>query len=213
MKRALMLFLSWFIAAFAVSVHAADLQAGKHYTPVVPAQNTSSPGKIEVLEFFSYGCPHCNDFHPLVNEWVAKQPKDVVVRRVPVSFGRPEWARLAKIYYALEATGNLDKLDAEVFIAIHEKRIRFATDEAVVQWVASKGIDGKKFADAMNGFSIQSQVQRGDQLATAFRIGGVPAIGVDGRFLLKNEAAENYADLLKMTETLINQVRKEPKKK
>jgi thiol:disulfide interchange protein DsbA len=169
--------------------------------------------KIEVIEFFSYGCPHCSDFHPLISQWAAKLPKDVTFRRVPVSFNRPEWARLARIYYALEATGDLAKLDVAVFMAIHEQRIAFKTDEAVVAWAASKGIDGKKFGDAMASFSMQSKVLRGDQEATAARIEGVPALAVDGKFLINNEAANGYEDLLRITDSVIAKARQERKGK
>jgi thiol:disulfide interchange protein DsbA len=130
-----------------------------------------------------------------------------------VSFNRPEWARLSRIYFALEATGDLAKLDAAVFIAIHEQRIEFKTDEAVVAWAASKGIDAKKFADALASFSMQSKVQRADQDAGAARIGGVPAIAVDGRFLVNNEAASSYQDLLKITDAIVEKVRQERKGK
>ncbi|MCK9389876.1 MAG: thiol:disulfide interchange protein DsbA/DsbL, partial [Sulfuritalea sp.] len=160
-------------------------------------------------EFFSYGCPHCSDFHPFVSQWVAKLPKDVSFRRVPVSFNRPEWARLARIYYALEATGDLAKLDAAVFIAIHEQRVAFRTDEAAISWAASKGADGKKFGDALASFSMQSKVQRGDQEATAARISGVPALVVDGKFLVNNEAASNFEELLKLTDSVIAKARQE----
>lgn len=212
MKRALLITLSWCLTAFAAHALAADLQAGKHYTAVNPPL-TSVAGKIEVVEFFSYGCPHCKDFNPVIHNWSDKLPKDVTLRRVPITFGRPEWARLAKIYYALEATGNLAKLDNEVFAAIHDQRIRFANDDAVVQWVASKGGDAKKFSDAFNGFSIQSQVARGDQEASAYKIPGVPAIGVDGRFLMKGDATNSYGELLQFTDSMIAQARKEKAKK
>jgi len=173
----------------------------------------SPKDKIEVIEFFSYGCNHCNDFHPLISQWAAKLPKDVSFRRVPVSFNRPEWARLSRIYYALEATGDLAKLDTAVFIAIHEQRMAFKTDEAVVAWAAGKGIDGKKFGDAMASFSMQSKVQRADQDATAARISGVPSLAVDGKFLINNEAASSYEDLLRITDTVIAKARLERKAK
>lgn len=212
MKRAVLIALSWFLTAFAA--HAQTLEAGKHFTPVNPPQASQTPGKIEVVEFFSYGCPHCADINPLIKDWAARLPADVSFRRVPVSFGRPAWARLAKIYYALEATGNLSRLDQEVFSAIHGQRVNLmASDEAVMQWVASKGIDVKAFSGAFNGFSINSQVMRGDQESAAFRVSGVPAIAVDGRFMMKNEAAANYGDLLRMTDTMIAQVRAEKRKK
>lgn len=216
MKRTLLLALSWIVAAFAafaLSAHAAELEVGKQYTLVNPPVTPSNPGKIEVIEFFSYGCPHCSEFNPLVHEWAAKLPKDVSIRRVPISFGRPAWARLAKIYYALEATGDLDKLDADVFFAIHKQGNGFATEESIVKWVASKGIDAKKFSDAFNSFSINSQVQRGDQEGAAYRIQGVPAIVVDGRYLVINEGAGGYAGLLSITDGLIAKARSEKRKK
>lgn len=213
MKRTLLLALSWIVAAFAFSAHAAELEAGKQYTMINPPVATSNPGKIEVIEFFSYGCPHCSEFNPLVHEWQAKLPKDVSFRRVPISFGRPAWARLAKIYYALEATGDLDKLDAEVFLAIHKQGNGFPSDESIMKWAASKGIDAKKFSDAFNGFSIGSQVQRGDQEGVAHRIQGVPALVVDGRYLVINEGAGGYAGLLTVTDGLIAKARSEKRKK
>jgi protein dithiol oxidoreductase (disulfide-forming) len=212
MKRAVLIALSWLLTSFAV--HAQTLEAGTHYTPVTPPQASQAPGKIEVVEFFSYGCPHCSDLNPLLKDWAARLPADVSFRRVPVTFGRPAWARLAKIYYALEATGNLSKLDQEVFNAIHGQRVNLmASDDAVMQWVASKGIDTKAFSSAFNGFSINSQVMRGDQETAAFRVSGVPAIAIDGRFMMRNEAATGYAELLKMTDTMIAQVRNEKRKK
>ena len=192
--------------------HAADPQAGREYKPISPPL-ASPKDKIEVVEFFSYGCNHCNDFHPIISKWAANLPKDVSFRRIPVSFGRPEWARLSRIYYALEATGDLAKLDAAVFIAIHEQRIAFKTDEAVVAWAASKGIDAKKFGEAMAGFSMQSRVQRADADAGAAKIGGVPSLALDGRYLVNNEAANSYQDLLRITDAIVDKVRKERKGK
>ncbi len=210
MKRLIALLFATLITAFAApgASLAADLQAGRDFTPISPPL-PGSKGKIEVIEFFSYGCPHCSDFHPLVTPWAAKLPKDVSFRRVPVSFNRPEWARLARIYYALEATGDLAKLDAAVFIAIHEQRVVFRTDEAVVSWASGKGVDGKKFGDALASFSMQSKVQRGDQDATAARIPGVPALVVDGKFLVNNEAAGNFDEMLKLTDRVIAKARQE----
>lgn len=191
---------------------AADPQAGRDFKSIDPPL-PSAKGKIEVIEFFSYGCPHCSDFHPLIGQWAAKLPKDVTFRRVPVSFNRPEWARLSRLYFALEATGELAKLDTAVFLAIHEQRVMFRTDEAVVSWAASKGADAKKFGDALASFSMQSKVQRADQDATASRISGVPALVVDGKFLINNEAASNYEELLKLADGVIAKARQERKGK
>lgn len=214
MKRLIALLFATLLSSLALSGLglAAEPQAGRDFKPIDPPL-AASKGKIEVIEFFSYGCSHCSDFHPLITPWAAALPKDVSFRRVPVSFNRPEWARLARIYYALEATGDLAKLDAQVFIAIHEQRVSFKTDEAVVAWAASKGIDAKKFGDAMAAFSMQSKVQRGDQEATAVRISGVPSLAVDGKFLVNNEAASNYQDLLRLLDSVVAKARQERKGK
>ena len=210
MKRLIALLCAGLLCSFAASGPglAAEPQAGRDFKPISPPL-ASSKGKIEVIEFFSYGCPHCSDFHPFVSQWVARLPKDVSFRRVPVSFNRPEWARLSRVYHALEATGDLAKLDAAVFVALHEQRVAFRTDEAVVSWAASKGADGKKLAEALTSFSMQSKVQRSDQEATAARISGVPALAVDGKFLVNNEAASNHEELLKLTDAVIAKARQE----
>jgi len=210
MKRLIALLFAGLISSLAASSPslAAEPQAGRDFKPINPPLATAK-GKIEVIEFFSYGCPHCSDFHPLVSQWAAKLPKDVSFRRVPVSFNRPEWARLSRIYFALEATGDLAKFDAAVFIAIHEQRVNFKNDETVISWATSKGIDGKKFGDALTGFSMQSKVQRADQEAVAAKISGVPALAVDGKYLINNEAAGTFEELLKLTDSVIAKVRQE----
>jgi thiol:disulfide interchange protein DsbA len=214
MKQLLALLCAALITSFGLTGAslAADAQAGRDFKPISPPL-TSAKDKIEVIEFFSYGCPHCSDFHPIIGKWAANLPKDVSFRRVPVSFGRPEWARLAKIFYSLEATGDLAKLDTAVFIALHEQRVTFKTDEAVFSWVAGRGADAKKFTDAFNGFSMASKVKRGDDDATGAKIGGVPSLAVDGKYLVNNEAASSYEDLLRITDAVIAKARQDRKGK
>ncbi len=214
MKRLVTLLFATLISSLAFSglSLAADPQEGRDFKTISPPL-ASPRDKIEVIEFFSYGCNHCSDFHPLISKWAEKLPKDVSFRRIPVSFNRPEWARLSRIYYALEATGDLAKLDAAVFIAIHEQRVQFKTDEAVVAWAASKGADAKKFGEAMGAFSMQAKIQRADQDASAARIGGVPSLAVDGKYLINSEAAGNYEELLKLTDSVIAKARQERKGK
>ncbi len=214
MKRLVTLLFATLISSLAFSglSLAADPREGRDFKTISPPL-ASPRDKIEVIEFFSYGCNHCSDFHPLISKWAEKLPKDVSFRRIPVSFNRPEWARLSKIYYALEATGDLAKLDAAVFIAIHEQRVQFKTDEAVVAWAASKGADAKKFGEAMGAFSMQAKIQRADQDASAARIGGVPSLAVDGKYLINSEAAGNYEELLKLTDSVIAKARQERKGK
>lgn len=211
MKR-LTILATFFMSAMLVfgsnAVVAADLQVGRDYTVIDPPLPSASPGKIEVVEFFSYGCSHCYEFHPLIVAWTAKLPKDVVLRRVPVTLSRPPWMRLAGIYYGLDATGNIDKLDGEVFKAIHVDRVNFDSNEAVANWVNSKGADGKKVVDAMNSFGVQTRLKQVDPESARYGIAGTPALAVNGRYLV-NTAGKNYGDLLVITDALITKVRSE----
>jgi len=193
-------------AALALGVPALAQTAGKDYTPVSPAQPTEDAARIEILEFFSYGCPHCSDFHPLLAQWAAKQPGDVVVRKVPITFGRAAWANAARLHYALEATGDLARLDGEVFKAIHGERINLFEESAIKEWVAKKGVDPKKFADAFSSFGVMSKVKRGDQLAQAYKIQGVPAMAVEGKYLV---GGKDFAEQLAIADKLIAKARAE----
>ncbi len=180
--------------------------AGKDYIPVSPPQPTDNPGKIEVVEFFSYGCPHCADFNPSVHAWAAKLPADVAFRKVPITFGRAAWVGIAKLYYTLEITGDLARLDQEVFKAIHTDRVGLFDEKVLTEWVAKKGVDPKKFADTFNSFGVMSKVKRGDQLAATFKLQGVPSLGVEGKYLVGDKS---HQELLAITDQLIAKSRSE----
>ncbi|AJP47808.1 hypothetical protein PG1C_03680 [Rugosibacter aromaticivorans] len=192
--------------------YADELQSGRDYSMI--DQPLAVPkDKIEVVEFFSYGCPHCNDFHPVLDAWAAKLPKDVTLRRVPVSFNRPSWARLSRVYFTLDAMGDLPRLNGAVFKALHEDRINFNSDEVVIDWAVKNGLDGKKFGAMLSSFSIQSMVPRADQESASAHIQGVPSLVVDGKYLLNNESAANFGDLLKHVDSLVAKARAERKRK
>ena len=180
--------------------------AGKDYTPINPAQPTDDPAKIEVLEFFSYGCPHCHDFHPIISAWAAKLPSDIIFKRVPITFGRAAWANIAKLYYTLESTGDLAKLDMDVFKAIHNERINLFDEKTLTEWVIKKGVDPKKFADTFNSFGVMSKVKRGDQLAQGHKIQGVPAISIEGKYLV---GGKDFTEQLAIADKLIAKARSE----
>ena len=194
--------------SLALPVHA-QLAAGKDYIVIEPAQATDNPAKIEVIEFFSYGCPHCSDFHPMVGKWAARLPADVVFKRVPVSFNRPQWTNLAKLYYALEVIGDLAKLDSSVFHALNVKGLNLSDDKSIAEWVAAQGVDAKKFSDAYSSFGVVSKTKRADQLAQASKIRGVPALVVDGRYLVTGQDLKSQADLLALTDKIIDKARSE----
>lgn len=201
------------VALFAMAVPATAQTAGRDYAAIEPAQATDNPARIEVIEFFSYGCPHCSEFHPTVSKWSAKLPAEVSFKRVPVSFGRAQWANLSKLFYALEATGELAKLDGAVFHALHEKGLKLYDDKSIVEWVGAQGVDVKKFTDAYNSFGVVSKVKRADQIAMAYKVQGVPALAVDGKYMVLNEGVKSNDDLVARTEKLIDKVRLERGKK
>ena len=194
------------IALGATAALPAFAQSAAPYTPIMPAQPTEDAGKIEVLEFFSYGCPHCADFNPLLSSWVAKQQGDVVIRKVPITFGRPAWATIAKLYYTLEVTGDLHRLESEVFKAIHVERQNLFEEKALTEWAVKKGVDAKKFAETFNSFGVMSKVKRGDQMAQAYKIQGVPALAVEGKYLV---GGKDFNETLSITDSLITKVRSE----
>jgi thiol:disulfide interchange protein DsbA len=196
------------LAGAALPVAAAPLQQGRDYEPIQPPQPGESAGKIEVLEFFSYGCPHCKDFHPLVMAWAAKLPKDVSFKRVPVTFGRAAWRNLARLYHSLQATGDLVRLDTTVFRAIHEQRINLYTDKSISAWVQGQSVDAKRFAAAFESFTVNTQVARDEQLEKNYKVQGVPLLTVAGRYAVTGQAAKGLADLLPIADGLIGMARK-----
>ena len=211
-------FSGWFLAITLATLAVdapvrAELVVGRDYLPIVPAQMTDNPAKIEVIEFFSYGCPHCNEFHPTVSRWSASLPADVTFKRVPVSFGRPQWASLARLYYALETTGDLSRLDGAVFDALHKTGSKLYDDKSITEWVAAQGVDAKKFSDAYNSFGVVSKARRADQMSQAYKIQGVPAMAVDGKYLVTGKEIKSLAELPMLTDQVIGMARSERKKK
>jgi thiol:disulfide interchange protein DsbA len=194
-------------AAQAAAAPAMQLVEGRDWGPISPPQAGDSPGKIEVLEFFSYGCGHCRDFNPLITRWEKKLPKDISFRRVPVVFGRAAWSSLARLFYTLEATGQLTRLDQAVFDAIHLRKTDLYTEKAVLNWVASQGVDSKAFRDQMNSFAVETRMARGETLARNYKVTGVPLVTVDGRYAVLGNAAKGQSDLLVIADGLIAQSR------
>ena len=187
----------------------AQLAAGVDFAEIKPPLQVDNPAKIEVVEFFSYACPHCNDLNPIVKKWAAKLPADVAFKRIPVSFNSPFYQLMAKLFYTLESLGEIEKLDAAAFDAIHVKGLKLIDEKSVQEWAVSQGVDAKKFSDAFKSFSVDSNVKRADQLSRAAKIPGVPALVVDGRYLVVGKNVKNHDELLALTEKVIDKVRGE----
>lgn len=186
-------------------------RAGADYVVLARPQPTSAAaGKIEVLEFFWYGCPHCNRFEPMLDAWVKKLPPDVVFRRVPVAF-RDEFVVHQRIYYALEAMGKLDELHKKVFHAIHVERQRLENVDAVADFMAKNGQDRAKFIEVYNSFSVQTKTRQAKQLADGYKIDGVPALGVGGRYWTSGALSGSLERSLVVADHLIGLARQQPK--
>ena len=206
MKFARRIFLSAAVgAALSLSVPAFAQSAGTDFSPISPAQPTEDKNKIEVLEFFSYGCPHCFEFYPLLSAWVAKLPSDVVVRKVPVSFNS-YFAIVAPLSYALEAMGEATRLDASVFKAIHVEGNRLADAKSRAEWAQKNGIDPQKLEDTMKSFGVMSKVKRAEQMTSAYHVQGVPALAVEGKYLV---GGKDFNDALSIADKLIAKARAE----
>jgi protein dithiol oxidoreductase (disulfide-forming) len=193
---------SWAQAQATAPAAGVDYQRLDKPVPVdVPA------GKIEVIEFFWYSCPHCNAFEPTLEAWIKRAPKDVVVKRVPVGF-RADFVPQQRLFFSLEAMGLVEKLHAKVFYAIHVERQRLDTPEAIAEWVTKQGVDKTKFMDQFNSFSVASKQKRAVQLQDAFRVEGVPALGISGRFYTDGTLAKSMERALQVTDHLVAEVRK-----
>lgn len=184
------------------AAHAEPAQ-GRDWRPITPPQPSGVPGKIEVLEFFAYGCPHCADLNPLIESWAKTLPEDVAFRRVPVSFGRAAWANLQKLYFALDLLGELPRLDQAVFDAIHRGRVSLFTEPAIRAWVAEKGIDAKTFQAAFESFDVDVRLKRSDQLVRDYGVDAVPMIAVAGRYAVTGQAGKGQADLLRIADEVV----------
>ncbi len=170
--------------------------------PVEAAQ-----GKIEVIEFFWYSCPHCNAFEPKLEAWIKKIPADVVVKRVPVAF-RDSFVPQQRLFYTLEALGKLDELHRKVFTTIHAERQPLDKEDQILDWAAKQGLDKAKFQELYNSFSVSTKARRATQLMDAFKVQGVPAMGIAGRYYTDGTMAGTMDRALQVTDYLIGEARK-----
>ena len=181
--------------------------AGTDYQVLDARAPVEAPaGKIEVVEFFWYNCPHCNAFEPTLSDWVKKLPKDVAFRRTPVAFN-DTFVPQQKLFYTLEAMGLLDKLHAKVFAAIHVEKLNLSKGEAIVEWVGKNGVDQAKFLKEYNSFGVVTKSQKGSQLQSAYKVEGVPAMGVAGQFYTDGTMARSMERALLVVQSLVDDLR------
>lgn len=155
---------------------------GKEYLRLKSPQPVETGKKIEVIEFFSYGCPHCGELETILQPWIKSLPADVQFRRVPVVF-QERWLPLAKAYYTLDALGEEARLTPALFAALHGKGLSLWQDKTFFDWTASQGLDRKKVEDMYTSFAIAGKVNRARATAQAYQIQQVPMLVVDGKFV------------------------------
>lgn len=197
------------LAAGALSLPVwAQPREGKDYRKLSkPAPTEAQPGKIEVVEFFGYFCPHCNTFEPTLNAWSKTAPKDIVLHRVPVNFNA-KTVPMQKLYYTLEGMGKLEALHAQAFRFIHVERKPLQEDEQVFAWASAQGLDMAKFKEMYNSFGVANQIRKATQLQQAYDVEGVPSMGVAGRYYVDGTMAGSMENVLRVVEQLAAQVRK-----
>ena len=202
-----------FALFFSSAAVTAQVVAGRDYQPLSNPQPVSSGARIEVIEFFWYGCPHCNNLQGPLNGWLKRKPADVEFKRMPAVF-QDSWVPLTKAYFALEALGLVDRLHHDAFTAIHEKKLRLQDPNVLFDWVAKQGVDREKFAQTYNSFAVQTRAQRAREITARYDIPGTPAVVVDGKYLtapsliLNPDKSINYDRYFRVLEEVIALARK-----
>lgn len=199
-----------FALAAAAVAPAQDLQEGKQYLRLKNVAPATAGSKIEVIEFFSYGCPHCADLEPEMQAWIKTLPPDVSFRRVPVMF-QDRWVILGKIYYTLDALGVEQRLSPEVFKAIHKGGANLATEKAFFEWAAANGLDRKKVEDMYNSFAINGKMNKAKTEAQQYNVQSVPMIVVDGKFMTASDKVGTHSALPPAINALVAKARAERK--
>jgi thiol:disulfide interchange protein DsbA len=195
-------------ALIAASAFAQQAPApGREYFELNPPQATDSPGRVEVIEFFWYRCPHCYSLEPLLEPWVKRLPKDTQFKRVPAIFN-DDWAIDARIFYTLEAMGAVERLHRPLFEAIHQQGgVRLKGDayaKWAAEWLSKQGVDMKKYDETYRSFTVTTRLRRASQMTQAYKFDGVPALAIQGRYVVNASSS-----MLSVADHLIGQARKQ----
>jgi thiol:disulfide interchange protein DsbA len=182
--------------------------AAQPYQQINPPQPTEGGGKVEVIEFFWYGCPHCYTLEPAVVTWAKKAPPDVVFRRVP-AVPSDSWAEHARLFYTLEAMGKLEELHQKVFDAIHKSNVNLNNRKTREEWLQKNGIDPSKYAEMEKSFSVATKLNRAKQMTYAYKVDSVPRVAVNGKYVVTMEGAGSIDRVFQIVDQLVGMARKE----
>lgn len=180
----------------------ADYTEGMDYVSLVPPQPTSSGDKVEVVEMFWYGCPHCYTLDPYIKEWEKTKPSYVDFVRIPAIFSNKTWKLHAAAFYTAEALGIIDKIHNPFFEAIHKQHRRLGTESELADFFAEHGVSRDVFTKTFNSFAVQTKVRRSADLSKRYGLEGVPAMIVDGKYRVDGGMAGSYSNMLKIVDYL-----------
>ncbi len=175
---------------------------GQGYEVISPAQPTQDPDKIEIIEFFWYGCPHCYRFEPVLNEWLKNKPDNVQFIRQPAIFSAL-WGKHAKAYFTAEALGVVDVVHADFFDAIQNKKQRLTSEDDLAAFFAAHGVDEATFRSAYNSFMVDAKMRQAKTMAARYGVTGVPAIVINGKYKTNGPLAKSHANMIKVMNQLI----------
>jgi thiol:disulfide interchange protein DsbA len=182
-----------------------------HYELVLPPQPTTAPkGKVEVVEMFWYGCPHCNALEPYVNRWLKTKPDNVEFVRIPAVF-QPAWELHARAYYTAEILGVLDKTHSAMFEAIHGQRRPMSSEQQIMEFFAEHGVKNEDFKRVFHSFAVEAKVRRAKDLSHRYGIDGVPSLIVNGKYRTGATLAGGNANIFKVVDFLVAKEAKEAK--
>jgi len=207
-NRMIAFLLALFLPLSACAAEAPEFEAGKDYIVIQPPQPTTDPARIEVVEMFWYGCPHCFQLEPLIEEWQAKLPEDVNFVRMPAVLS-PRWELLARAWYTAELLGVTDRIHKALFDEIHVKRNRINSEPALRSFFVQQGVKGEDFDSTFNSFGVAAKVNRARQLTRNYGIRGVPSMIVEGRYRTSATEAGSHERMLEVVDYLVEQARKQ----
>jgi protein dithiol oxidoreductase (disulfide-forming) len=181
------------------------------YERVTPPQPVSDPSKVEVIEFFWYGCPHCYHFEPDLNAWLKKKPANVTFIRQPAVFNE-HWAAHAKAFYTAEALGVLDKMHGDFYDAVQNKKRTLESEDDLADFFAEHGVDKNEFHKAYRSFSVDARTRQAEALGPRYGITGTPSLVINGKYRVSGSTAKSFTNMLNVTDALIKQESQHAKK-
>lgn len=180
------------------------VKLGEDYEMVSPLQPTEDPAKIEVMEFFWYGCPHCLHFEPYINDWLKTKPANVVFIRQPAVFNA-HWAAHAKAFFTAEVLGVAEKLHSDFFDSIQNKKMALESEDDLAKFFAAHGIKEDEFHKAYRSFAVDSKMRQAEGMAARYGVDGTPAIIVNGKYRVSAGLAKSLENMIIITNALIKQ--------